>query len=374
MTLSLILSLLWATAAHAHGGLVIPPPRNNYNNSDPREIVHPWTDGRRLGGPCAGSACLWFNEGCFSGCPSCIEGFPMLPANFSPSAQMNYYGKPNCDRPTGPTLPEKYRTWNIKNLSPFSDYTKYHPWRSPGHAPTSDPCGVAGGYAKPTGGGGETPMGATQGDRGSALPRHAEVRTEWPAGGVAEVGWMLAANHGGGYLYSLCPAGSELTEACLDQMPLAYADSFHTIRYIAGPEEGTELIINATDVSVGTHPVGSAWRVNPIPACNCDKGFGCSVGGSAEGGDQAYWNGTNPTPKGFDCPTGTAFQPPFDYGYGQQLWDLGPGTEPPEAMNTWVIIDHLKVPAAKGEYVLRWRWDVEQNSQIWSHCADVTIV
>lgn len=357
-----------------HGGLVIPPARNNFNNSDPREVVRAWTRGRRLGGPCAGSACLWFNEGCFNGCDTCIEGFPELPPNLPNDSQKNYYGTPNCANPTEPTLPEEFRTWNIGNMSPLGDFTRYHPWRSPGHAPTSDPCGIAGGYAKWTGGGGETPMGANQGDKGSALPKHADVVTQWPAGGVAEVGWMLAANHGGGYLYSLCPSDSNLTEACLDLMPLEYATSFHTIRYIAGPKVGTELLINATDVSIGTHPPGSAWRRNPIPACNCDKGFGCSFRGRANMGQIPYWNGSNPNPVGYNCSTGVAFDVPFDYGYGQQLWNSGEKMEPKEAMNTWVIVDHVKVPTSKGEYVLRWRWDVEQNSQIWTHCADITIV
>ena len=30
--------------------------------------------------------------------------------------------------------------------------------------------------------------------------------------------------------------------------------------------------------------------------------------------------------------------------------------------------------APPGGFVLRWRWDTEQNPQIWTHCADVTIV
>ena len=49
-------------------------------------------------------------------------------------------------------------------------------------------------------------------------------------------------------------------------------------------------------------------------------------------------------------------------------------SEPGPSRARAVIVDRLKVPAAKGEYVLRWRWDVEQNSQIWSHCSDVVIV
>ena len=157
-------------------------------------------------------------------------------------------------------------------------------------------------------------------------------------------------------------------------MPLAYADNYHTIRYLAGPKLGTELIINATDVAVGVHPPGSTWRRNPIPACNCDRGFNCEVGGDGPSGARAYWNGTNPSPAGYPCPTGVAFAPPFDYGYGQQLWNSGEKMQPAEAMNTWAIVDRVKVPLEKGSYVLRWRWDVEQNSQIWSHCADISIV
>ena len=34
--------------------------------------------------------------------------------------------------------------------------------------------------------------------------------------------------------------------------------------------------IAATTTSTGTHPVGSQWRKNPVPMCNCDLGYGCS--------------------------------------------------------------------------------------------------
>ena len=42
--------------------------------------------------------------------------------------------------------------------------------------------------------------------------------------------------------------------------------------------------------------------------------------------------------------------------------------------DTWVMVDTVRAPAARGEYVLRWRWDTEQNPQVWTHCADVTVV
>ena len=48
--------------------------------------------------------------------------------------------------------------------------------------------------------------------------------TEWRAGGVAEVGWGIVANHGGGYSYRLCPKPTNendvVTEDCFQQTPL----------------------------------------------------------------------------------------------------------------------------------------------------------
>ena len=131
-------------------------------------------------GPCVGGACLWFSEGCFLGCSTCSSTMPK---------NGNQHDVPNCTdwQPNTPTLPEEFRTYNADNSSTAGDWTRYHPWRSPGKAPISDPCGVAGAYLKPTGGGGETPPGAKQGDRGSLLPP--TNRTKWTAGGVAEVGY-----------------------------------------------------------------------------------------------------------------------------------------------------------------------------------------
>ena len=38
--------------------------------------------------------------------------------------------------------------------------------------------------------------------------------------------------------------------------------------------------------------------------------------------------------------------------------------------------DEVIVPAglAPGEYVVGWRWDCEESTQVWSSCADVTVV
>lgn len=50
------------------------------------------------------------------------QAMPFPPNCSSSSCSSNYYGLPNCDTPLEPTLPEKYRTWNIGNPSKVCDY------------------------------------------------------------------------------------------------------------------------------------------------------------------------------------------------------------------------------------------------------------
>lgn len=372
-----LLSLGLLIAVEGHGGLTFPVPRNNYHNVNPMNWTKDGTSGGNYhsGGPCAGGECLWFSEGCYHGCEACSSEMP---------TNGNYYGKPNCNSTAEPTLPDEFVTWNIPDKSTgvrpskFGDWTKFHPWRAPGRAPVSDPCGVAGAYKESTGGGGQTPIGAKQGDKGSELP--VGVVTNWKAGGVEEVGFMLGANHGGGYLYSVCPKSEPLTERCLQAHPLSFVGSNHTVRYLDGRPD---IQIAARDVNVGTWPAGSVWRLNPVPACNCDKGFACSDADPAMNKNcteevekcstAAYANDGSPIPQGFPCPTGTQFPVPFPYGYGQQVWNLVPGEQSGPAADVWVIVDKVTAPTAPGDYVLRWRWDVEQNPQIWTHCADIHV-
>ena len=41
-----------------------------------------------------------------------------------------------------------------------------------------------------------------------------------------------------------------------------------------------------------------------------------------------------------------------------------------------VIVDELVIPGtvAAGKYVLGFRWDCEQTSQVWSSCADIEVL
>ena len=222
-------SLAAVTDTDAHGGLVIPPCRNNHDNTDLFNFTRATGEKFQSGGSCAGDMCLWFNDGCFPGCLNCTSTVSKLPG-VPPGEIPDRFIKPNCKKPhlMEPTLPEYMRTWNIGNPSEYGDWTKYHPWRAPGYSPVSDPCGRAGANHGQSGGG-ETPYYAKQFDRGSLLPKLDAV-TMWHSGQPAEVGFMLGSNHGGGYTYSLCPANETITEECFQKTALPFVGSFHKIR------------------------------------------------------------------------------------------------------------------------------------------------
>lgn len=247
---------------------------------------------------------------------------------------------------------------------------KYNPWRSPGHAPVADACGV---YAGSQDGeyviGGEKP-----GMPGSQLPSTEGV--EWEVGSKQEVSWSIYANHGGGYSYRLCPKSDELTEECFQRQPLQFVGNQSWIQF--GDDEKNRTAIPAVRVSVGTYPVGSQWTRNPIPAC---KG----AAGGAPGGAKhvPLWNDCRQAQ--FDPPLKDVVSPnakwaphPGLYGFGVGAWTSQTN---PEEFEFWAerfnfnIIDLVQIPAdlPPGDYVLGYRWDVEQTPQVWSNCADVTI-
>merc|ERR1712151_282685 len=197
----------------------------------------------------------------------------------------------------------------------------------------------------------------------------------WKAGGIAEVGWALMVNHGGGYQYRLCRKGQRMSEACFQAGALEFADNRTTIRYPDG--SASEFTIPAVDVNEGVLPKGSTWRRDPIPACACDSGGDCHVASSARGVTYKWLSAfnvpyTNKTDGPPGCQHGTMFQPPWPQGYGymSERVDAGGATSP---KFNYEMVDTLKVPAETGEYLLSWRWDTEQKSQVWSGCADIVI-
>jgi len=361
-----LLALLAAafTGVHGHGSLVVPPVRNAVDRAEPQWkggyptvpdfpgtgrwglpnetcSTRPWSCNE--GCSCSNGttncdsaqSCFWFASGCTIGCDKC-------------DGNGRRDGSPcRCGQCANATLNDpQYRTTNrhAKAGSP-EDWTKYNPWRAPGMAPIFDPCGMAGGGPVPGTESGEynTTRFAKQGDLGSKMLPEAPSGTVWTAGELAETGWFIRANHGGGYIFWLCPKSEALTEECFRRHPLTF-EGPQRLRWNDGREEE----INGTYVTAGTSPPGSMWAMNPLPESpTADFPAPCKAGSSkpvrAPMANGQY--GSNPGPCAGNWPT------------------------------TVTIVDTLRVPAhlPAGDYVLGWRWDCEMTAQVWAACADITI-
>merc|ERR1712032_1526907 len=64
------------------------------------------------------------------------------------------------------------------------------------------------------------------------------------------------------------------------------------------------------------------------------------------------------------CPEGTEFYPAVSghSGFGKDVPD-------------WSIMDRVVIPEdlEEGDYLLSWRWDCEESTQVWQNCADITL-
>lgn len=186
-----------------------------------------------------------------------------------------------------------------------SDWTVTKPYRAPGTAPILSPCGVSG--------------GAQGGTDGTTLPPG--KRLIWKQGSTVLVASAITANHGGGYIYRLCPASSKPTEECFAANSLPFANNKTMVQFI----NGSTITIPVRRFTKGTSPAGSQWTMNPIPSKESD------------------------------------FPPPFPGGVGSS-WKFS-------------LVDQLVLPKkfGPGDYLLSWRWDCEITPQVWTNCGDVTI-
>ena len=272
--------------------------------------------------------------------------------------------KQNCAKPTttkSTICASSLRTANTQaECGSPADFYYYSPWRAPGAAPVIDSCGSAGGRFKgqDIGGAGaqyENTTRAARGDLGSALPAMPPQAT-WKAGAAAEVGWVVQANHGGGYAYRLAPAGAPLTEETFRKMPLDF-EGGSALRWDGDRKTQVDFdpVKKGWQTDQGTMPAGSQWRKNPIPS--------------------GLWAREGPQ---FE-PVCEESQECFDHyttgkgGFGvckcsgySNMGPLLPNVE---------IVDQVKVPATlkPGRYVLQWRWDCEESDQIWASCADIEV-
>jgi len=255
--------------------------------------------------------------------------------------------------PGEPTLPDKMRTYKTSSHK--------NPWYAPGTAPVYSPCGIDGGNPKGCPPGNPDPFacaggGRGHGDDGRSL-KGSTRPTEWVVGQEAEVGYGVEANHGGGYQYRLCPTPKnkmDLTEACFMRMPLALGTK-SWLQLHGDKNNRTEFTPLRT--TVGTTPKGSQWSRNAIPACHSKIP---GVGGVID----------------FLCLTGgPQFAPPAAEAYGfLGVHNLGNVALGWGKVHTLSVVDKLVVPdVTPGDYVLQFRYDAEQTSQVWNTCADVRI-
>lgn len=332
---------------------------------------------------------MWFSQGCSIGCQACNESSP-IPAHAGGDLCPGYTAGNKK-----PTLAPEYRTYAKASPADGRDWTRYHPWRSPGSVPGHDPCGIAGGSTSNrsfAAGGFGYETGYPQGHPGSKLPPLPGNREVWTAGADAEVAWVSAANHGGGYQYSLCPASKPLTEACFNAMPLDFVGDTQKLRYIFlndtdhhKKSNHTEVVIGASRVSKGVLPAGSTWSKNPVPAGSMPTP-GHPSGAQGGAGDGNLYPPQFTPPEGCDdaCwgyqPCNVFWTHPSWEGWNKthmKLPDCAPknGEGCCHTLAYVAIVDQVKVPdVPPGHYVVRWRWDCEQSPQIWSGCGDITIV
>jgi len=351
----LVCALILGSAA-AHSNLIYPKPRNAIDS-----LLPEWQGGKAPAVahwlppqappqlPCAcandteicesAQTCLWFTVGTTIGC-SVPDGGTQGGANPN--------NKDRCGSGMNATNNKKeHRTVN-RDAVAFSDedWTRWNPWRAPGNAPVYDPCGRASGGPKVTGGEGvyTTTKYAKVGDMGSQLPK-LDSGVVWKAGSTVETKWSIRANHGGGYQYRLCKAGSNLTEECFQQTPMPFAGNSRMM-----VANGTIIPVKSTFVSEGTMPAGSTWQMVPVP------GY---VYMFPKPGCCKHW-----------------FEPPcYDPNPVPDKNMLTEGQCSGEWFTNITFYDYLTVPEhlEAGDYVLGFRWDCESSAQVWQSCADITI-
>lgn len=274
--------------------------------------------------------------------------------------------------------------WTVGMGPPTGTAARPHgwrtPWEAPGFAPVTSPCGYWGGNKGPCcfnnwkqengecAGGTWLEVTCPYGQLPRGEPCHEKdfpsknFFTEWHANSTAVAGWGIMQNHGGGYAYRLCKMQNQdrstVTEACMQQGhlkfgPRQWLKNRHHEMVEIPPAEVMPVLTE------GTNPPGSEWRADPVAPCT----------GNYNG------NGHQCSPP--SATTGVGPQPPSVapdlFGYGtSSAAQSGPQHD---IMQGYMILDEVQVPDLEpGEYVLSWRWDAEQNPQVWLQCASIRIL
>lgn len=336
---------LFVSSAFGHADMVNPPTWFQPNGSDALEPYN----------LCGGQeACLWFTNYTFSEKTVMAADSPM-------------------------------RTYAYSDPT-FEIFSK-NPWAYPGSAKVNSPCGTFGGNPEGCGelpageacyGGGfgygpdarvaykkttEQLYGSFPAFNGFPINLEEILTTKVEAGGVLDANFVIQANHGGGYAYRLCPVPEDgdmtkLTEECFQDGHLDFASDYSWIQWGANKEDS--LKFKATRSNNGTYPESSTWTRNPIPACGSPDGGVFTEGGNAceNAGGITQFEPVVPGIQGF----GTYYAGSFEEPVNSDSFSFSVG-------------DALQIPRnlEPGKYVLSWRWDCEQTSQVWFTCSDLEV-
>lgn len=360
---------LLVAGASGHGEMISPRCRNSVDYLVGVNVPAHWQGDRECtnitGGPCNnGQAAFWYSQGCWIGCPECTHGDGRRQVDICGLGKKATINDP------------KHRTVNKDAVagSP-EDIYKHNPWRAPGTAPVANACGLAGGTpwaAEVSEAGVYTATEfAHHGMRGTEL-QPLESGVEWTIGGEAEVTWQIENNHGGGYSWRLCPADEPLTEECFQRHQLDFLEDQQGIVF----KNGTVKLREGIFLTEGTFPAKSMWSTLPLPEnwlgprCLPGPNDTAATPNACQPWEETLIAGPCvpcPGTPGSDCSRcdnngKAAFPPPCDGCVGN---DHG-----------HAIRDVVKVPSGlkPGKYVLGWRWDCEATAQVWSNCADITLV
>lgn len=374
-----VLALAFVAAAHGHGTMVKPTT---------------WFD---AGGK-FGQGLAWGEAGCTGkAAPGQLEKAQGCAGEWYTNATFLPDGVEPTIARDSPL--RTYMDFNFHKIVPSMpdeaiDWTTRNPWRAPGQAKIYSPCGIDGGNPDGCPKGNKSPEGCAGG--GYAFGPDAlkfefkdVLTTTWKAGSVAEVAWGIVANHGGGYGYRLCklPAAGKaaLTEECFQAGHLdfvgdqSWAQLTNSLDPVAN--ESAKIPIKAMRTSTGTFPKNSMWTKNPIPACMgpgsasaAGRGEGATKLGAIPCSEEAFF-GSEWTAYHFN---GTQFEPPLGWPGPTDvppLYGFGTGSPGPSGNFQFTIVDQVQVPKdlSPGDYVLSFRYDCEQTSQVWNSCANIKI-
>jgi len=217
-----------------------------------------------------------------------------------------------------------------------SDSVWHMPWAAPGKAQLWSPCGVNGGHEK----------ASTKDKHGKSYPEPRDgldlppnKAVQWEIGKSYDVGFALTKHHGGGYQWRLCPgvrADSHPSDSCFQSHPLNFTNADTVVHWTDGRTKSFRAkTLTGTQVT----PHHSQFRMIQIPMT------------------EQYNDGSR--------------KPPCDGCHGQ--W----GVDGDKIRQEWdfSLIDQVHIPnVPTGHAFLQWRWDNEQQDQVWTNCADVEIV